>query len=109
MLSVAFGTAAATGGLIANGGTSYTTASTGLAADDFIAIVVGGTMTAVTANTAGVGRFLYDATNKVLYYDQSGDTTMNTSGAFTAGAADDFVVATGLTNLAATDFIFGGP
>jgi len=109
MLSVAFGTAAATGGLVQTGGTSYTTASTGLAAGDFIAIVVGGSMTAVTANTGGAGRFLYDATNKVLYYDQSGDTTMNSSGAWTAGAADDFVVATGLTNLAATDFIFGGP
>ena len=105
-LNVAFGTAAATGGLIATGGTSYTTASTTLTAADFIAVNIGGTMTAVTANTAGAGRFLYDDTNDVLYYDISGDSAISTAGAYTAGAADDFVVAKGISGLVATDFIF---
>jgi len=107
VFSVALGTAAASGTLVPTGGTSYTTSSTGLAAADFVAIVVGGTMTALAANTAQTGRFLYDGTNGVLYYDRLGDTTMSTSGAFTAGASDDFVVATGITGLVATDIIFG--
>jgi hypothetical protein len=80
-----------------------------LAAADFLTgVVIGATSTAVTANTAGVGRFYYDATNGNLYYDISGDTAINTSGAYTAGAADDFVVVKlGVsTALAATDFFF---
>jgi hypothetical protein len=110
-ISLALGTAGTTNGLIATGGTSYTTASTGLAAGDFVAIVAGGTMTAVTASTAGVGRFLFDGTNGYLYYDASGDTTMSTAGAWTAGAGDDHIVlsigTTSATNtIAATDFIF---
>ena len=105
-LTVAFGTAGAVGGLIATGGSSYTTASSGLAAADFVAVVIGGNMTAVTANTPGAGRFLYDDTNDILYYDISGDSVISSTGSYTAGANDDFVVAKGISGLQATDFVF---
>ena len=105
-LTAAFGAKAASGTLIAAGGTAYAAGATTLVAADFISIVVGGIMTAVTADTAGVGRFLYDDTNDNLYYDQSGDTTMSAAGAWTAGAADDFLVAKGISGLAVTDFLF---
>jgi len=110
-IALALGVAAASNGLVPTGGTSYTTSSTTLAAADFVTFVAGATSAAVTANSAQAGRFLYDTTNNVLYYDAIGDTTVSTDGAFTAGATDDFVVAvlgtTSATNvLAATDFTF---
>lgn len=106
VLSTAFGTAGAVTGLVAAGGTSYTTASAGLAAADFIS----GTAAAITltANTAGGGRFYFVTDTGNLYYDASGDTAMTAIGTVTAGAADDFAVATitGAATFSATDFMF---
>jgi Ca2+-binding RTX toxin-like protein len=106
-LALALGAVAASGTLVPTGGTAYT-AGASLVAADFVAITLGGTMTAVAANTAGSGRFLFDATAGVLYYDASGDTAISAAGAYTAGAADDFVVLTGLpSTITAANFIFG--
>lgn len=104
-LSLALGTAGASGGLVASAGTSYTAASTSLTAEDFLTVTIG-TSGDVAANTAGGGRFIFDTAGKLLIYDASGDSAL-TTGAYTAGAADDFVVVktTGV-NLLATDFIF---
>lgn len=113
VLSVALGTAGAAGGLVATGGTSYTTAATALVAADFIdnTVVLGtSAASAITANTAGGGRILLvnDGTHGYLIYDQSGDSAINTSGAYTAGAADDFVLVklVSVTAVTASDFIF---
>jgi hypothetical protein len=107
VLPVAFGAVGASGTLIPTGGTAYTTSSTTLASGDFVTCVIGATSSAVTADTAGTGRFLFDTTNKVLIFDPSGDSAISTAGAYTAGAADDFVVivTTGVT-ITAADFIF---
>ena len=110
-IALALGVAAAANGLVPTGGTAYTAASTGLAAADFVSITLGGAMTAVAANAAGVGRFLYDNTAGVLYYDKSGDSIIGVTGVYTAGADDDFVVLkigtpTATNTIAATDFMF---
>jgi hypothetical protein len=104
VLSTAFGTAGASGGLVAASGASYTAASTSLAAADFIS----GTTAAMvlTANTAGGGRFFFDGTTSVLYYDALGDTVSTAISAVTAGGADDFAVVTIGSALVATDFAF---
>ncbi|NBT76643.1 MAG: hypothetical protein EBT15_11905 [Betaproteobacteria bacterium] len=107
VLALALGTAAASGTLVPTGGTSYSNGQS-LVAADFVAITLGGTMTAVTANAAATGRFLFDATAGVLYYDALGDSAISAAGAYTAGAADDFVVLTGLPSTAtAANIIFG--
>lgn len=104
-LPVALGLAAASGTLVPTGGTSYTTSSVLLEADDFVSVAFG--TDAVTANTTGKARFIYDTVGKVLYFDPTGNTTIDTAGAATAGADDDFAVikTTGVT-LVSTDFIF---
>jgi len=107
VLALALGTAAGSGTLVPTGTASYTNGASLLAAD-FVAITLGGTMTAVTANAAATGRFLFDATAGVLYYDALGDSAISAAGAYTAGAADDFVVLTGLPNtMTAANIIFG--
>lgn len=107
VLSLALGTAGASTGLVASGGTSYTTASTALAAEDFLTTTLAGASTAITANTAGGGRFIFDTTGSFLIYDASGNSAISALGVYTAGADDDFIVVktTGV-NLLATDFIF---
>lgn len=101
-LSVALGTAAASGTLIATGGTSYVATNT-LAAGDFVSAAG---LASVAANTAGSGRFLFDSTSFILYYDASGDTTTSATGVYTAGGADDFVVLVGTATMVAGDFVF---
>jgi len=105
VLSTAFGTAGAATGLVASGGTSYTSASTSLAAADFLSIAVG--TDTVAANVAGGGRFIFDTVANILYYDASGDTVWAAAANPTSGGADDFAVAT-ITGaiLLATDFMF---
>ena len=63
-------------------------------------------MTAVTASTAGKGRFLYDDSTDILYYDTTGESAIGTDGAFTAGADHVFAVLKGVDGLKATDFSF---
>ncbi len=101
----AVGLAAASGTLVPTGGTSYTTSSVMLEAADFVSVAFG--TDAVTANTTGNARFIYDTVGKVLYFDPTGNTTIDTTGAATAGAADDFaVVKTTGVSLVSTDFMF---
>jgi len=60
-------------------------------------------------STGGVGRFYFNRVNKVLFFDEKGDTVINDAGAYTAGAADDFALLklTGTSDqLKATDFTF---
>jgi len=105
VLTVAFGTAGASGGLVNSSGTSYTTGSTALTTADFVSFALA--TDAVAANTANGGRFLFDTVAKTLYYDANGDTAI-TAGGVWSGAADDFkVVTTTGVNLVASDFAFG--
>lgn len=105
VLSLAFGTATVSGTLVPTTGTSYTTASTGLAAADFISYALA--TDAVAANAAGGGRFLFNTVAKTLTYDALGDTVIAAGGAYTAGGADDFTVLTTTgVSLVATDFAF---
>lgn len=92
--------------LVQTGGTAYA-AGNNLTAADFVAVKIGDTASTLAANTAGKGRFIFDSANKVLFFDEKGDTTV-TAGKF-AGQADDLAVIrlTGATDtLVATDFIF---
>jgi hypothetical protein len=78
-----------------------------LLAADFLTTTLIGTSTAIVANTAGLGRFIFDTTGKDLIFDPSGDSAISATGVYTAGAADDFVVlVTTGTTLVAGDFIF---
>lgn len=103
-LPVALGLAAASGTLVPTGGTSYSTSSVLLEADDFVSVDF--TTDSVAPNTAGKARFIYDTNAKVLYFDPTGNTAIS-SGAATAGADDDFaVIKTTGVSLVSTDFIF---
>jgi len=96
VLSVAFGTAGASGGLVGASGTSYVAGATALTAADFV------DSSAMIANIAGGGRFVWTALSGVLVYDANGDSVSTTS-----GQADDFIVATiGTAPLVASDFLF---
>ena len=86
---------------LAFGGTAYVVGDA-LKAVDFVDAT-----TAIAADTANKGRFIFDATAKTLSFDSKGDDTSATAGgAVVDTAADDFVVITGISALAATDFIF---
>jgi hypothetical protein len=90
------------------GSTKYTAGNQTLNAGDFVSgIIIGATSTALAADATNKARFYFDTSSKVLYFDASGDTVINTSGAYTAGAVDDFAVikTTGI-NLVASDFFF---
>ncbi len=103
VLSTTFGTAGASGGLVASSGASYTTSSTTLLAADFLTGVGGPTLTSDATNG---GRFYFNTTTSKLYYDALGDS-VGTLASPTSGFADDFLVATvtGVT-ITATDFMF---
>jgi hypothetical protein len=92
----------------ATGTTKYSAGAQTLHANDFVSgIIIGATSTALAADATNKARFYFDTTSKVLYFDASGDTAISTSGAYTAGAVDDFAVikTTGI-NLVASDFFF---
>jgi Ca2+-binding RTX toxin-like protein len=60
----------------------------------------------LSANTAAGARFYFDMANNVLFFDELGDTVIDKTVGYTAGAADDFAVVklTGVTTLAISDF-----
>lgn len=105
-LPAALGLAAASGTLVPTGGTSYTTSSVMLEANDFVSVAFG--TDAVAANTTGNARFIYDTAGKVLYFDPTGNTTIDAAGTGITGAVDDFAAIkfAGTSSLVSTDFIF---
>lgn len=115
-LPVALGLAAASGTLVPTGGTSYSTSSVLLEADDFvtvadIAVTTPANAVVLAANTAGKARFYFDVATDTLFFDELGDSTATVNGAATAiaytGMVDDFaVVTTTSVQLYSTDFIF---
>ncbi len=84
-----------------NSTTYSATTSTGLATTDFVTVA----STGLTAD-AGNARFYFNSTSNVLYFDASGDTAIDSTGAYTAGATDDFAVLQLTGTIASDDFAF---
>jgi len=65
--------------------------------------------TALTAGSAGEGRFIFNGVDGKLYWDLSGDTTATATAppVITDGAGDDVLIATltGISTIASTDIV----
>ena len=94
---IQFTKAFAAGALVEDKGTALTTA---LGAADFAS-----NAKAITADKAHAGRFVFDAKAGKLFFDVSGDDTAAVNAAPVDTAKDDILVFTGVTTLAATDFV----